>query len=68
MAFENSNPCVQIKSCDNIFETSYSVYHKFEGQPSELGWGKHSCFTQKRQVSNISRLLCFMLTYSKALV
>ena len=31
--FGNSNSCVQIKSCDNIFDPSYSFYHKFGKKP-----------------------------------
>ena len=27
--FGNSNSCVHIKSCDNIYDSSYPFYHKF---------------------------------------
>ena len=73
--FGNSNSCLLIKSCYNIFDTSYSFYHKSGRQ---IFWIEeyHSCFTPKQsnvwrnrgRYLNIFSLLCFMLTYSKALV
>ena len=62
---------VQIKSCDNSFDPSYSFHHKFGRQ---LFWngGKHSCFTPKlRTYEEIEVDISIFLGYSvlcKALV
>ena len=35
--YGNSNSCVQIKSCENVYDPSYSFYHKFGRHHFGLG-------------------------------
>ena len=73
--FWNSNSCFQIKPRDSISNLSYQFYHKC-WKIAILDWGQAFLFHTKAVKSqrnrggylNIFRLLCFKLSYSKALV